>query len=119
MNRNKVIKTIFDLSSAIRYVAIYHEGNLTTSVRQGLLGASSAESDKYEELIVNPALLTLIKQRGNIDCGGSRFILVGYGHFYQFIIPIQSGHLSVSIELTANYMELAERITHIVINSFK
>lgn len=43
---------LLSLSDAIRYVAIYKDGKLTSSVKESLLGASSSESDKYEELIV-------------------------------------------------------------------
>jgi hypothetical protein len=35
--------------------------------RPDLANASASESDKYEELIVNPAVLTLVRQRGNIE----------------------------------------------------
>ena len=106
----ELIKKIFDLSGDIRYVAVYHQGELATSARQDLAGASSSESDKYEELIVNPTLLTLVKQRGDIDCGGSKFVLVRYGNFYQFVVPMGTGHLSVCIEPTANPLELTAPI---------
>lgn len=38
--------------------------------RPDLADASSSESDRYEELLVNPTLITLARQRGEIDCGG-------------------------------------------------
>ena len=72
----------------------------------GTTGASSSESDKYEELIVNPAILTLVKQRGNIDCGGAEFVLIRYGNFFQFLLPIEGGHISVCIEPYADPLEL-------------
>ena len=106
----ELIKKIFDLSDDIRYVAVYHQGELATSVRQDLAGASSSESDKYEELIVNPTLLMLVKQRGDIDCGGSKFVLVRYGNFYQFVVPMEAGHISVCIEPTTNPLELTDPI---------
>jgi hypothetical protein len=103
-----LIEAIFGLSTDIRYSAIYRDGELTMSARQGLVGASSSESDKYEELIVNPAILTLVKQRGDIDCGGARFVLIRYGNFYQFVAPVEGGHISVCIELQADPLKLAE-----------
>ena len=60
---------IFTISKNIRYVAIYADDKLISSERPGLENTSSSESDKYEELIVNPTLLKLVTQRGNIDCG--------------------------------------------------
>jgi len=72
--------------------------------------ASSQESDKYEELLVNPTLLTLVRQRGNIDCGGARFVLVRYGNFYQLVIDLPDGHASICFELGSNPLEFADTI---------
>lgn len=110
----RVIGTIFGLSQSIRYVAVYERGKLTSAVRQGLAEASTEESDRYEEMIVNPTLLTLTRQRGDIDCGGLRYVLVRYGHFFQFIRPIAGGHVSISIEPTGDPVGLAGRIESVV-----
>ncbi len=110
----KLLEIIFSLSDNIRYVAIYNNGELTSYNRAGLEEASSSESDKYEELIVNPALLTLVTQRGNIDCGGVSFVLVRYGHFYQIIIPRTNGHVSVSVESFGDPLNLIEPIQNIL-----
>lgn len=63
----RLVGKILSLSGDIRYVAVCMHGGLVTSSRSGTTGASSSKSDKYEELIVNPRLLTLVTQRGNID----------------------------------------------------
>src|SRR5215470_11356957 len=102
------IDQIFAVTPAVRYVAIYHKGRLSSRQRTEVLGASEAESDKYEELLVNPAVLTLVRQRGNIDCGGMKFVVVRYGNFYQFVIDLPNGHASVCFELTANPLDYAE-----------
>ena len=106
----QLIETIFSLSEDIRYIAVYTDGKLISSYKQGVAAASSSESDKYEELIVNPTILTLAKQRGDIDCGGAEFVLIRYGNFYQFIVPMQNGHVSVCIEPYADPLRLAEPI---------
>jgi hypothetical protein len=51
--------------------------------------ASSRESDKYEELLVNPAVIKLVQARGDIDCGGARFVVIRYGNFFQLVIAPQ------------------------------
>jgi hypothetical protein len=115
MNKTKgLIKDLFKLSPDIRYVAIYSEGVLISEVRDDLTGASSSETDKYEELIVNPALLLLTKQRGDIDCGGCEFVLVRYGNFFQFVKPISNGHVSICIEPTADPIVLSKKIAGIL-----
>ena len=93
-----MIDKIFSISSDVRYVTIYRDGELETQTKDNTEGASSSESDKYEELIANPVMLKAATQRGNIDCGGLEFLLVRYGNFFQFILPTSWGHVSVCIE---------------------
>ncbi len=102
------LQSIFDRSPSIRYVAVYRNGELVSGQRPGLANASESESDKYEELIVNPTLITLLRQRGNIDCGGMDFALVRYGHFFEFILPVSDGHYSVGIEPAADALAVAK-----------
>jgi hypothetical protein len=97
-----LIQDVFAISEAIRYVAVGHRQDVTLRQRDDLRNASSSDSDRYEELLVNPALLTLATQRGDIDCGGLRFLIVGYGHFQQLVMPLNPGHISVAFELDVN-----------------
>jgi hypothetical protein len=101
---------IFAVSPAIRYAALYRNDELISRQRGNAVDASSQESDKYEELLVNPTLLTLVRQRGNIDCGGARFVLVRYGNFYQLVIDLPDGHASICFELGSNPLEFADTI---------
>jgi hypothetical protein len=105
---------IFAISTSIRYVAIYTNDKLISSERPGIANTSSSESDKYEELIVNPTLLKLVTQRGNIDCGGAEYVIIRYGSFFEFVMPIKNGHLSVGIELDADLMKIARSIQNLV-----
>ncbi len=107
---NPLVEEIHALSPRIRYVAVYRDGKLASAVKPGLSAASSSESDTYEELIVNPALLTLVTQRGNIDCGGAQFLLVRYGNFFEYVAPVAGGHVSVGIDAEADPLALAPRI---------
>lgn len=91
-------RKLFELSEDVRYVAVYRDKDLTLRQRPALAGASSSESDRYEELLVNPTLIALTRQRGDIDCGGLEYVLIRYGGFYQLVQPIGGGHVSVAIE---------------------
>ena len=102
----KIIDEILRRLVAVRYVAIYRNDRLASKVRKGLANASASESDRYEELLVNPTLLKLVTQRGNIDCGGARFLLISYGNFYEFVRAIKGGHISVGIEPSADPLAL-------------
>jgi hypothetical protein len=107
---------IFRLGEAVRYVAVYRDGRLEMRSRPGTAGASSSESDRYEELLVNPTLLKLASQRGDIDCGGLESLLVRYGNFYQFVMPTGWGHVSVCIEPDADAIEVGRQIANLVRN---
>lgn len=108
------IQRILSISPDVRYVAIYRNGVLASASRPDLANASSSESDKYEELIVNPTLLKLLIQRGNIDCGGLAYVLIRYGSFFEFVAAIPDGHVSVGLEPSANPLILVPRITAVV-----
>jgi hypothetical protein len=103
----RLIDDLLDLSESIRAVAVYHEGELVSRVRPGAPEPWSAESDRYEELLVNPALLTLVGQRGKVDRGGARYTLVRYDKFFRLIVPIDRGHVSLCIEPTGQPVMLA------------
>jgi len=105
-----MIESIFKLSDSIRYVAVYKNGQLESKSKSNTLGASSSESDRYEELLVNPTLLKLASQRGNIDCGGLDYILVRYGNFFQFVLPESWGHVSVCIEKNSDPIAIGLKI---------
>lgn len=104
------IDSLFEIDRAIRYVAVYVDGKLTSRERPGLANASASESDKYEELIVNPTLLKLVRQRGEIDCGGLEYVLIRYGNFFEFVQPLKTGHISVGIEPGDGLMKTVEAI---------
>jgi len=101
---------VFAISPDIRYVAVAHGQQVQMRSRPDLQDASSSDSDRYEELLVNPTLLTLATQRGNIDCGGLRYLIVGYGHFHQLVVPGARGHLSIAFELGASPLDYLQAI---------
>jgi hypothetical protein len=94
----ELITKIFAVSDAVRYVAVYKSGDLSLKEREGIANSSSSESDKYEELLVNPTILKIATQRGDIDCGGLVYCLIRYGNFFQLLIPRPAGHISIGIE---------------------
>jgi hypothetical protein len=64
-------------------------------------------------------LLKAASQRGNIDCGGLDFLLVKYGNFFQFILPVIWGHVSVCIEQNADPIIIGQKINLIVKKEIK
>jgi hypothetical protein len=110
----EMINKILSISDDVRYAAIYRDSKLELKSKEGTVGASSFESDRYEELLVNPTLLKLASQRGNIDCGGMDYLIVKYGNFYQFVLPQSWGHVSVCIEKNADPISIGKQIIDVI-----
>ena len=104
---------LFARSPAIRYVAVYLNGYLQLAQRPELQGASAAESDRYEELLVNPTVLLLTRQRGEIDCGGLEYVLIRYGNFFTLAYPLKDGHITLGIEPAADPLPLVELVREV------
>ncbi len=110
----RLIERCFAADASVRYVAVYLDGELRMRQRAGLAGASTRESDRYEELLVNPTLLTLATQRGAIDCGGLAYLLIRYGNFFTFLQPLARGHVNVGFELDAELEAVIDEVRRIV-----
>ncbi|KWV94021.1 MULTISPECIES: hypothetical protein [unclassified Erythrobacter] len=106
----KVFSEFFDVSPGIRCVAILEDEDLHSLERKEPGNASCASSDRYEELFVNPSLLTLAGSRANPDQGGTRFVLVGYEHSNRLIVDLPRGHLSVSFAPDENPLAHVEAL---------
>lgn len=106
-----IAERIAGLGSAVRYVAV-SDGEAEPEVWERDPGpdSSSSESDRYEELLVNPTLLTLAGKRGDIDCGGLDYLLVRYGNFFQLVVPTVTGHVSVCLNSACDPIELTNQV---------
>jgi hypothetical protein len=111
-----LIENIFKISDSIRYICLYVDEVLTIEKREGIQDASLADSDKYEELFVNPAILKLAGQRGRLDCGGLNYVVIRYGNFYQLIRDYKNGHLSICIDKKQNPIGIAGKIEELLGN---
>lgn len=58
---DRLMDALFDLTPEVRYVTVLRHGELSSRHRPDLGLASAPGSDRYEELLVNPALLTLTR----------------------------------------------------------
>lgn len=109
-HKHKIIEDLFSHFVQIRYVAIYTGNELVFRQKEESPDSSSLQTDQYEELLVNPVLLTAARQRGNIDCGGLRYLIVGYGNFYQLLKEINGGHISICLNKDTDMNEIPEQI---------
>jgi hypothetical protein len=107
----KISVKLFDLDSNIRYVAVNQKGRIVEMEQNPKRPSLNlTETDRMEELIVNPVILELTKRRGGLDMDGMRYVLVRYGTMFELIFPFKEGHLSIGIELNASPTEVAQSV---------
>jgi len=111
MRGEEIISGVLTLGDHVRYVAVANGQDVELRQRPGLTDASSSDSDRYEELLVNPVLLLLTRQRGEIDCGGLEYVIVRYGNFAQVVVPNPAGgHVSVAVSPGEDPVAVAEAV---------
>jgi hypothetical protein len=101
-------RPVFALSPNVREVAVRIGDTLELQQRAELANASSSESDRYEELLVNPTVLGLTCERGRLDCGGLAFVLIRYESFFQLVHPVAGGHVS-KFRIPSHALKLSNR----------
>jgi hypothetical protein len=108
---DKVSGRLFDLDTSIRYVAMNQRERIVEMEQNPKWPSlNPTETDRMEELIVNPIILEAARRRGNIDMKGIRYLIIRYGTMYQLIFPYKEGHLSIGVELDANATVVANKI---------
>ena len=102
---------LFKLEPRIRYVAVNQGGGIVEMEQSPQHPSlNPPESDRIEELIVNPVILELARRRGDIDLDGIRYVVIRYGPQYQLIMPYKNGHISMGVELHDDPIEIARTI---------
>jgi hypothetical protein len=110
----KFVEELFKISGQIRYIAVYDQDDLFMKQRSDIFNVSASESDKYEELLVNPTLIKLASQRGNIDCGGLQYLIIRYGNFFVLLVPGKDGHINIGLEPDQNPVLLMEPLRELL-----
>lgn len=114
---DEILESVLRLHPAIRYAAISAGSAVEMLQRAGITAASDSQSDRFEELFVNPALIALARARGNLDCGGLYYLLIRYGNFLQAVIPLPLGHISVAIEPGADWQSILRHLLRLLADS--
>ena len=100
---------VFELDPGIRYLAVNQDGEIV-EMAQRLPTHNPVETDRMEELLVNPAILELTKRRGDLDLDGVRYIIIQYGLQYQAVFNYRNGHVSVGIESDSDAVGVVTKI---------
>ena len=106
-----IAQRIFRLDPAIRYVAWAEPGRIIEMAQHpDHPSFNPSETDRMEELLLNPALLRMAELRGDLDLGGARWLVIRYGSLYQLVIRYGTGHASVGVELSGDPVAIAEKV---------
>ena len=102
---------LFRMEPKIRYVSVNQNGRIVEMEQNPSHPSyNSLETDRMEELIVNPIVLELASRRGSIDMNGVAYVIIRYGTQYQLLMPHREGHISIGIELQDDPVEIASKI---------
>jgi hypothetical protein len=102
---------LFALDPRIRYVAVNQRGAIVEmEQRSEWPSRNPPDTDRMEELLLNPLLLEATKRRGDLDLDGIRYVIIRYGSQYQAIFPFEAGHVSVGIEPGSDVDGIARRV---------
>ena len=102
---------LFELSESIRYVAVNQGGRIVEMEQSPNYPSNNPDdTDRMEELLVNPTILELARRRGELDLDGIRYVVIRYGPQFQLIMPFGEGHVSLGIELTADVTAIAREV---------
>jgi len=101
---------LFAADPCVRYVAVNQGGRITEmEQRREWSSLNATESDRLEELVVNPIVLEAVTRRGNLDLEGVRAVIVRYGLLDQVVLPYGSGHVSVGVQHGGDPVRVAEK----------
>ena len=107
-----IASRLFPIDPDIRYVAVNQGGAIREmEQRGGVPTLNPHETDRMEELIVNPIVLEAARRRGNLDLDGLRHIVIRYGTLYEVLVPHEDGHVSVGVRLGADVEAIADRVS--------
>ena len=110
---DEISRRLFDIDPNIRYVAINQRERIVVMEQNPKWPSlNPSETDRIEELIVNPIILEIARRRGNIDMKGMRYVIIRYGTMHELVFPYKDGHLSIGVDLHANPTEVADKVTN-------
>src|SRR5574337_898841 len=108
---SKLGSQLFELDPHIRYVAVNQGGRIVEMAQNPRWPSHNpTETDRMEELLVNPVILELARRRGQLDLDGICFVAIRYGPQYQLLFPYGEGHLSIGVELGADVAKVAGKV---------
>lgn len=110
MKGERLLDAILELSPKIRYAALHLGGGEPLLRERAGVAGMTPDSERWDELVVNPVLIELARRRGDVDCGGLHHVLVTYHRFHNLVVPVDGGHLSVVVELDGDPLALAPAV---------
>ena len=101
---------LFAADPNVRYVAVNEAGRITEmEQRKEWSSLNATESDRMEELVVNPIVLEAVTRRGNLDLNGVRAVIIRYGLLDEIVLPHPSGHVSIGVQQGGDLIRIAEK----------
>jgi hypothetical protein len=107
---SRLAPRLFAADPYVRYVAVNQAGRITEMEQRAEWSSlNPTESDRMEELIVNPIVLEAVTRRGNLDLNGVRSVIIRYGLLDEIVLPFGAGHVSVGVQQGGDLVRIAEK----------
>jgi hypothetical protein len=101
---------LFAADPQIRYVAVNRRGRIVEMEQSAEWSSvNPTETDRMEELIVNPVVLEAVTRRGNLDLNGVRSVVIRYGLLDEVVLPYPDGHVSIGVQQGGDPLRVAEK----------
>jgi len=109
-----LVQELLQVSQDIRHVAVNRNGELVRAQRQNFSSAGSSEWETFEELVLNPTLLTMVTQHGRAHHRGCISAVIRYGDIEVLLIPVTNGCVSLGLELNAHPIQIRQKVRQIL-----
>ena len=110
-----LIRSLFGLGE-VGYVALDWHGQTVMRLADGIETDTTTQTNFFEEYLLNPSLIFMAQRRGNLDCGGLRYVAVGYGDFTMLLMPIAQGNVSIGVARKRDVGELARAAEQLLVS---
>lgn len=111
VSQEKLSAHLFRLEPRIRYVAVNQNGQIVEMEQSPSHPTLNPhDTDRIEELIVNPIVLEIAARRGNLDMDGVRYVVIRYGTQFQVLMPYRDGHISIGVNAQDDPVAIAQTV---------
>ncbi len=103
MRAEELLDAILELGPTVKAAAVYPgSGEPVFRLRTGADQRSAVGGEYWEEAVVNPTLLDLVRRCGAARHEGLEHLIIRYADCWLLLIPFDKGHASITFQPSAD-----------------